>query len=201
MQYDRLTRNISVFATVAAPMLERSLPQTPSHAQTISEHTQPMPLNTNNLILKPPAYKNHPSISEGVSTVYLLLTYCLLLLHDERLSMTRDRRGAITHHNSKYQYSTHHCNTHYIIMVTCAAGGMCKVPDMPIPRHFTNCEKPQHECAVCRNGEHGMGNGCCVEVDKIKSELEPTIVALFDTSKHVICILCCSLYKKDAYEM
>ena len=43
------------------------------HVQTTSERTQLMPLNTNNLILKPP-YKNHPSISEGVSilTAYLL---------------------------------------------------------------------------------------------------------------------------------
>ena len=54
-------------------ILERSLPQTSGITRTISERTQPMPLNTNNLILKPP-YKNHPSISEGVSilTAYLL---------------------------------------------------------------------------------------------------------------------------------
>jgi hypothetical protein len=61
---------------------------------------------------------------------------------------------------------------------------------MPIPRHFNNREKPQHECASYRDGVHDMGNGCCIEVDEVKHELEPTIVALFDTSKHVNSCCC-----------
>ena len=59
---------------VAVPtgLLERALPQTSGLLEPLLSVGDGMALNTTNLILKPP-YKNHPSISEGVSVLSVVV--------------------------------------------------------------------------------------------------------------------------------
>jgi len=83
----------------------------------------------------------------------------------------------------------------------CAAGKLCKEVDKPVPMNSEAHlrDKAQHECAICRKGMHGMGDGCGVEADGVKSQLPDNVVNRMDMSKHLVCILCLSLEsnKKD----
>ena len=60
----------------------------------------------------------------------------------------------------------------------CAAGALCKAVGKPVPMnseaHLRH--KAQHECAICGKGMHGMGDGCGVEADEVKSQLPDNVV-------------------------
>ena len=79
----------------------------------------------------------------------------------------------------------------------CAAGALCKAVGIPIPTALNNINKPQHECAICKKGMHGMGHGCGLEAGAVKCQLADDVVNRMDTSKHLVCWLCFESNKKD----
>ena len=82
-------------------------------------------------------------------------------------------------------------------LLSCAAGDLCKVKDKPIPtQQVNNKNEAQHKCAGCGKPVHGMGDGCAVEVEGVKDQLDLSKMIL-DSSRHIICNLCVTSNKKD----